>query len=221
MPRSQLLKDLISGRESLENILMRLKVIIADLDDESIMNWVNGEIQGYEGNPPKYRVLRGELFGTYILNGYAQVTGNVPLPNRLLEETKELLRTVNIKDSIGTIKGIVEGENEFANVIPANLCHSLSTHSVQIINMRCQVPKNFLERIVTHVKGKLLDVILELEKQFTNLDELDISSQIEANAEKRQETITTINNIVYDNSITIGDGNKIGESEIGNREQST
>ncbi|WP_269800869.1 AbiTii domain-containing protein [Bacillus sp. SN10] len=48
MARSQLLKDVVSGQASLENILLRLKVILSDLDNDLTMSWIQGELHGYD-----------------------------------------------------------------------------------------------------------------------------------------------------------------------------
>lgn len=46
MARSNLLKDVISNSISLETILLRLKVILIDLEDNSILEWIDGENKG-------------------------------------------------------------------------------------------------------------------------------------------------------------------------------
>ena len=55
---------------------------------------------------------------------------------------------------------------------------------------------------------------MELEKGFDNLDSLDISSQL--NVETKTQLTININNIVYDESIKIGDKNRVRNSPIGN-----
>lgn len=45
MARSQLLKDIVNGKENMESILLRLKVILSDLDSQPIIEWVNGELE--------------------------------------------------------------------------------------------------------------------------------------------------------------------------------
>jgi hypothetical protein len=66
MSRSQLLKDVVNGNVSIETILLRLKVILSDLNNETIENWVNGELKGFNGakDVPSYRILKGTAFGT-------------------------------------------------------------------------------------------------------------------------------------------------------------
>ncbi len=64
------------------------------------------------------------------------------------------------------------------------------------------------------IESKLLDILMILEKEFGSLDELDIDT-----TSKSDEEIEDINNrilvLVYnDNSVSIGDGNKMKDTTI-------
>jgi hypothetical protein len=80
--------------------------------------------------------------------------------------------------------------------------------------MAAKVSLNQLSGIISNIKSKLIDIVLELEKDFDDLDSLDISTQLDK-IDKTQLTIN-INNIVFDESIKIGDKNKVKKSPIGN-----
>lgn len=219
MARSQLLRDAVSGKESIENILMRLRVILSDLKNENIMNWVNGELGGYKDKKvlPPYRILIGNITGTYLVNFTTQYTNHpVPLQFLISKEQKDELSTIRMKDGIGTIQNILQGEHResYGRVIPTEYCHTISTDDLQIAGMRVLVPSNRLDGIVSQVKIKLVDVIMELEKEFKNLDELDIRSQMEEN-NSASHVINIIENIIYDESINVGDKNKINQSSFG------
>lgn len=58
-----------------------------------------------------------------------------------------------------------------------------------------------------------MQFILTLEKEFGNLDELDIDISTKDTAELK-EIVNYIQINLYDNSITIGDNNKIKHSDI-------
>jgi hypothetical protein len=219
MGRSQLLKDAVSGKESIENILLRLKVILTDLDNENIMNWVNGELEGYKDKEylPSYRVLKGNITGTYLVNYTTQYTDHpVPLDFLISKEKIEELKVLKTSDGIATIQNILQGGNRegYGSVIPTAYCHAISTDELQIAGMKVKVASNQLDGIVSRVKSKLVEVIMELEKEFDNLDELDIRSQIEENGAAKQ-LIYNIENIIYDKSIKVGDKNKMDRSRIG------
>ncbi|MYL65993.1 hypothetical protein GLW07_21885 [Bacillus hwajinpoensis] len=219
MARSQLLKDLVGGKESIENILLRVKVILTDFDNATIMNWIDGELEGYKDkkNLPPYRIFKGNIVGTYIVNYTTKYNEQpVPLDFLLPREKIEKLETIEVKDGIQTIQNILQGENResYGAVIPTAYCHSISKDEFQIAGMRVKTSSTKLDGIVSQVKSKLVKIIMELEKEFENLDDLDIRSQVEENSSVKQ-VIYNIENIIYDGSIKVGDKNKLDRSGIG------
>lgn len=223
MARSQLLKDIVNGKESLENILLRLKVILSDLENEDIMNWVNGELEGYAENKdtlPSYRILKGSPIGTYFINHQTQYT-NQPVPLKQLISDEELydnIITLKLTNSIRAIQNILNSDSRdnFAKIIETGLCHAISTEELQIALMRIKFGSNQLDDVVSKVKSKLIEIVLELEKHFNNLDELDIEEQLGEENTNRDNIVYNIQNIIYDSSLKLGDSNKITRSKLGN-----
>lgn len=221
MARSQLLKDVVSGQASLENILLRLKVILSDLDNDLIMSWIQGELHGYDSGEelPTYRVLKGSPVGTYLVNGSAKYTNaQVPIEAVLNKEMIENMITVNVQDSIKTLEEILNGKSKenYGIVVPTSICHGISNYDLQIIGMTIKCASNLLSGIVSKVKSKLVDIIMELEKQYENLDEMDIKSQVDEDTSKKEQVILSIEQIIFDESIKLGDKNKLSRSGIGN-----
>ncbi|MCG7377406.1 hypothetical protein MH215_10400 [Paenibacillus sp. ACRSA] len=219
MSRSQLLKDLVSGTITLENILLRLKIILSDLESIAIMEWINGELEGYsEGvELPEYRVLTGVPMGTFIVNGRVQYTkSQVPIESLLTSQQVEDIKTVHLYDSVSTLQAISSSDKEgsYGKQISTYDCHYISKPHLQIASMHVSIPSNLLTGIVFKVKSKLLDVIMELEKRFENLDDLDIKSQIQSD-EYKEQIVNNIGQIIYEGKIEIGDKNKIKGSGIG------
>jgi AbiTii len=220
MARSQLLIDAVSGKEKIENLLLRLKVILSDLDNENIMNWVNGELEGYKDGVdilPSYRTFKGSISGTYIINFTTKYTNQpVPLQHLIPNEKIDEISTIDMTDGIGTIQNILQGENRenYGVVIPTEFCHAISKGKLQIAGMRVMIPSNRLDGILSQVKAKLVDVIMELEKEFDNLDELDIRSQVKEK-NSANHVVNIIENIIYDGSIKVGDKNTIKKSRFG------
>lgn len=220
MSRSQLLMDLVSEKTSLESILLRLKVILSDFEKESIINWVNGELEGFEKeNVPSYRILKGIPRGTFIINYNIQYTNQlVPIRTLLSDESIiESIITLDVTDSITAIQSSITSDRE-ANIkkpISTDFCHSISKDSLQLAAMHVEFSTMQFDGIISKVKSKLIEIIMELEKNFIDLDDLDIKPQIEGNDDKK-EVIYNIQNIIYDDSITVGDNNELQKSSIGN-----
>ena len=83
-----------------------------------------------------------------------------------------------------------------------------------ITSARVVVGEHIISNIFSVIENKLLDMLMILEKEFGCLDELDIDITT-----KSKEDIEAINNrilvLVYnDNSVSIGDGNKIKGTTI-------
>ncbi|MDF9845395.1 MULTISPECIES: hypothetical protein [unclassified Paenibacillus] len=221
MSRSQLLKDLVGGKTSIESILMRLKIIMNDLNNDVIINWINGEFEGYneKSEIPSYRVLKGVPTGTFMVNqSFTYKNSPVPLESLITKDQIDKISTVHIRDGIASIESILSGENRenFAKQVPTAFCHSISNIDLQIAGMIVKISSNQIEGIVSQVKSKLADIIMELEKTFDNLDELDIRPQLNDDVEKKEQVIYNIEKIIYGDSIEVGDKNKINKSRFGN-----
>lgn len=220
MAKSQLLKDFVKNEGNLETILLRLKVILTDLQDETILKWVDGELSGYKDDVPEYRILTGIPIGTFVVNGRVQYTeANVPLSGRMSKEDIETITTMEMTDSINAISNLINSKQKdnIARRIPTEICHSISDYQLQIASMRIAFSSNQLDGIISSVKSKILDVIMLLEKNFENIDELDILSQVEEKPQVTQEVIYHIQQVVFGDSteIEIGDKNKIKSSSLG------
>ncbi|HDR7725984.1 AbiTii domain-containing protein [Bacillus sp. CH_50] len=220
MARSQLLKDVVSGQVSIENILLRLKIILSDLDNDLIMSWIEGELHGYDSTEelPAYRTLKGMPIGTYVVNGSVKYTNaQVPIEAVMDKEMIEKMITISIKDSIKTLEEILSGENKenYGTTVPTTICHGISNYDLQIVGMQIKCASNRLSGIVSKVKSKLVDIIMELEKQYDNLDEMDIKSQVDEDNSKKEQVILNIEQIIFDESIKLGDKNKLSRSRIG------
>lgn len=220
MGRSQLLKDLVGGNSSMENVLLRLKIIFSDLDNQSLKAWIIGELEGYreKDDVPHYRVVRGIPTGTFMVNqSFQYKNAQVPIDTLLPPDLVEEIVTLRVTDSVGALQTILNGQNsdKYAKQVPTSLCHSISSVDLQIAGMNVIIPSNRLDGIVSKVKSKLVDVIMELEKQFENLDDLDIRSQLNDDTSQKEQMIYNIEKIIYEGSIEIGDSNTIKSSKFG------
>ena len=149
---------------------------------------------------------------------------HVPLPlGNLPDEIKEDILTIKIRQGIEALKGVIAESEKNDNSglmkpIPAeyypyiaqannDLGMIIATASVEL-----NMPK--VLNIFPKVESKLLDILSYLEKQFGNLDDLDFD--IESNSEKELNNIINhIHVLIYnDKSVTLGDNNKIKNSNI-------
>ncbi|MCM2590490.1 hypothetical protein NDQ53_14400 [Rossellomorea marisflavi] len=220
MARSKLIKEFVSEEISLQNTLMRLKVILSDLDSEEINQWINFELTGYpeEVELPPYRCFEGNPIGTFIVGkyGHGMQYKNAPIPlSHLSSEDRKSLILIKIRDGISGVQRLKDSQNTIARTIPTEYCHSISGGNLTIQGMTIQCSPNQFEDIVSSIKNMVLDILIELEKEFGILDSLDIFSE-STDEDKAQSIASFITNLVYnDHSIEIGNGNTLKSTDIG------
>lgn len=201
---------------SIDTALQNLLAILYCLDDNSLIDWAKQELSGYNHNSelPQYRKLKGTLMASFMV-GYAQYPKRPFGINHLDEKLKEQLLSINMYSSISTLERIKDNKEctvakpitqEFFAILQENTNANITKASVE-------VDLGSINDIVSKVKTKILETLLFLEKEFGSLDNLDIDISVKDENE--------INNIIqyiqvnlYDNSISIGDNNKIKNSDI-------
>lgn len=215
MSRSKIIIELIRDEITVIQAINILKLLLQDIGNKEIINWINKEINGYEIDDelPNYRILSCNVEG--IVRAGALVLSKMNIP--IKEEFKESLSNFKVRQGLEKILQYSIAEKEQAS-------HSLCTDMpLDYINSAASL----LEGEVTHAKRELgvyaftnilnslkpivLDIFIELENNFGNLDDYYIDM---SNKEKNQKVTQTIINII-DNSIKIGDNNQIEKSNIG------
>ncbi|WP_117170582.1 hypothetical protein [Paraliobacillus sediminis] len=220
MARSKLLGDVLDPSVNIENILFRLKVILSDLNNSYIDRWIRGELEGYKevDELPEYRKTEGVVMGTFFVNNSVKYTNsNVPLEILIDSQKIKGIKTLHFHDSINSIQEHVNRDDNstFEKIIPTAFCHHISSYSLQIGSMKVKASHTVFSGIISSVKSKLVEIIMELEKQFDNIDDLDISPQLDSHKVDTKEVTYNIEKIIFGDPISIGDGNRIEKSDIG------
>lgn len=222
MSRSAIIKELANGQVSLETAFLRLKVILSYLNNDLINLWIDKELNGYESHDelPSYRKTQGTAYGTVITgnryNGMKYTNALIPLIS-LSNEDRVALLQINIFQGISAIEKIIdEGDFEFAKPIGREITQIIETGmNAHIASMQVKVEKTDILRVISTVKMRILDIFIGLEKEFGNLDDYDALAVISDNPNKIEKISNNIISIIYDNSVEIGDGNKIVKSNFG------
>lgn len=212
--RSKILIELLNNNVSIETFLFRLKAITKSLNNTLIDEWINSELTGYNRDNlvPEYRkiVLEPRVNGT---NGYWKIDDFKAPLNHLEEHERNAICNYLLKDGISIYeKSVTENNNLYMNY-NENVCYLLSkgfSSNMHIYSAYSIIPLPALKLIISNVKNKLLDVFLELEQSFGNLDNYDILDNI--NTEIKEK----IANVIL-NYINIGNGNNIDNSLLGGK----
>ncbi|MBP1044419.1 hypothetical protein I6N95_25760 [Vagococcus sp. BWB3-3] len=196
MTKSQIIKDLATNKISLEETLQRLLIITNDLDINEIKVWISGELNGYSNITilPNYRKNVSQVIKYSGINGRFQMTNQTLPITAFPVEVREKIQNSTIIESISTIEKVLVDESkigidltQFSGIIYEETgikCYKIFQEYSQIA----------LSSIVSNVKNKVLLILLDLEKEFGNLDSLDIESEAitRDKVEKIRDTFSTI-----------------------------
>lgn len=227
MAKSKIIKDIANSSVDTITALKRAKVLVSDLNNAKISKWLDYEISGYpeDATIPSYRKVKGSLIGSYFKGSMASHMKwtNVSLPlGKMPDEAKEVLLSVEFQEGVESLKKLAEKTHaagtQISKSIPADFFSSIAAYNndpyMIITSARVVVGEHIISNIFSIVENKLLDMLMILEKEFGCLDELDIDTTA-----KSEEEIEAISNqilvlVFNDNSVTIGDGNKIKDTTI-------
>lgn len=220
MAKSQIIKDFTSSSIGIDIALKKLMVLLHDIGDRSLIDWVKNEISGYKDediNLPSYRKLSGVFSADYLVGNSYRYTSytNSSLPlSHLDNEFYENLLAVHLTQSISTLEILAENKESLEKSVPPEFFHIIQEGSnAKITNARVLINFTVIKDLLSKVNAKIVEILLMLENEFGSLDDLDIDISLK----KPEELNTIIQNIqvvLYDNSIHIGDNNKIKNSKL-------
>ena len=205
---------------SVEIALKQLKVLLAEFDKPEMLKWVNAELQGYDDTDvlPEYRVVVGNLVGNF-LNYYTKCTHiSIPLKSDAPKELVEMCSQVRLYDSLSALRALTETDREFGRQINASLLPYVQQFSAismtALLNATVEFSQTQVKNVFSRVENAVLDVLLLLEKEFGNLDDLDIDLTSKSNDEI-QNIASNIMILLYNNnSIVIGNNNRMKDTSI-------
>lgn len=227
MPKSKIIKELANGTVDTLVALKRTKVLLSEFENEALNNWINNEITGYleDSEIPAYRTVRGSLMGSYFKGSMvSHMTWNhvsIPL-GKMPEDLQESLLTVSFREGVEALRQLAEkcdsADNHIGKTVNADffpvIAHYNEDPYMMITSASVEIASQCIHNVFSNIENRLLDVLILLEKEFGVLDDLDID--VESKSEDEKEGIVKQLQIIIfnDNSVTIGNGNKIKDSNI-------
>jgi predicted Zn-dependent protease with MMP-like domain len=227
MARSKIIQDLANSKVDTMTALKRAKVLLSELGNSELLNWINYEITGYPSEVilPDYRIEHGNLIGSYFKGSIASHMKwtNVSLPlGKMPDDLKDVILSVQFREGVDALKQLSEssadGSGQLGKVIPADFFPAIATYNedpyMMITSAKVLIGPQCIQNVFSVIENRLLDILILLEKEFGNLDELDLDLSSKT-PEELQDITNKIIVIVYnDHSVNIGDGNKITRSDI-------
>ena len=122
---------------------------------------------------------------------------------------------LRIQDSIKALEAVLDGQSGDYYRDLTSISSVISTRTMIIYSsIRQIVPFNVLRNIISMLKTRMIKAMLKLEREYGNLDELDIDTSSKTKQERESINTTVINYIYNDSSITIGNENKFKDVDI-------
>lgn len=218
MAKSKIIKELANNQISMEVALQRLMIIASDLGNEELLTWTETELQGYSPSDtlPEYRNIRSTYFVYSGINGGFKVT-NCPFTfTNILEEKLSDIYNVPIMDSFSSLQNFIDspGKQFYRRDFSMLNGYVLQRTGIQCTSIYQTVPLNFLQKIVSQIKTILMKIFLKLDKEYGGLDDLDVDTTAKTPDEVDAINKVINNYIFIDNSVNVGDRNKLKGSGI-------
>ena len=62
--RSKVIVDILNGNITISDALYKLKVLLSDLNNKTVNEWIESELTGYKSSEvPEYRKFKVQVFG--------------------------------------------------------------------------------------------------------------------------------------------------------------
>lgn len=192
MAKSQIIKDIVLDNISLESALYRLLVITYSLRNEGLLLWVESELNGYseERLIPSYRKNVSYKILYTGFNANTKVT-NQPLSESYFDkEVREILKNRVIRSGINIVEEILKNDRESSyNLIElAGMVSKNSEEYIKCARLEQVLSRTNYSKLISNVKFKIIEILLDLEQEFGILDNLDIDT-----SDKTEDEISKVN----------------------------
>lgn len=210
MAKSKIIKEIANKEISLEVAFNRLLIIASDIGNQDLIDWATNELNGYpnQAQIPSYRKSGlGQIIYSGF-NGSCQITSQ-PLPYGAIDsDIIEILKNNVFSQDISSIEKFASDDNKNGIIRDiTNLAAMVYENTeIQCVSIYMKYYKETFLQILSSIRTKLLKVFIELDKTFGCLDNLDIVTD-DIDLENINNKLNVI--IFEDNSITIGDSNKL------------
>jgi len=190
----------ISQTTDVPTLLRMCKLLAARISHPLLNEWADRELNGYPDikSLPDYRVVRvdsyGEFFGGFRKAGRLQIPVSV-LPEKL----QELFQNAYMNSSISGYAALLIGDKNgrVTEQWPLKLAvdyASTLTPDMQCVSAWKEIPIGAVVRLLDSVKTRILDYVIDLDREAPNAGETPIGSQPPLSPEKMTQIFNnTIN----------------------------
>jgi len=163
----EIIKDLTDDTKPIHSILLRLKVLLADIDQPYLVQFVNHELNGYPPGVdlPEYRIVRGQIRGHVASMAWRMSDHQLPTFH-LSDAERQLFERVEIRESLAVIAEMLTPKGKIlAQSIPIEFNKRLGEalqHGVIIDTAWTSINPASMVNIDAQVRSRILDFLLEI-----------------------------------------------------------
>lgn len=204
---ADIIQELIDIEKPITSPLLKTKFLASRIDNIELLNWVSNELSGYSNNEdvPKYRKCIGNIRGTFTNGNTRYTNANVPISG-FDDDFRNTLSMFYFTQSIENVESMSKMDKIIKFNFPAEIVgligeewRKMGNPYLNLISCERFISNNFTKDIVSKVRDMLLDFMLEIDKNFGNITEIET-------LKNSKEEITKI---MTQKIILSGDGNII------------
>ncbi|MFK5915339.1 MAG: hypothetical protein QM484_13290 [Woeseiaceae bacterium] len=169
----EIIEILSSDQGTLTDALFKTKVLLHKIGHKELIEWVNHELNGYPTKDavPKYRVMSAQVL-VNASNGAWQINAH-PIPLAHLKGSqRESLEKTEMDQSLAVLEEYAEkGSGHLQSPIPMEYNGILAKglgNGYHISSAWCEIELTGVTQILTQVRSRLLDFVLELGSNVDN-----------------------------------------------------
>ena len=206
----EIIELLSADAGNLTEALIKTKILLHKIGQKDLVEWVNNELNGYDDPDlvPEYRILGAQVLGNLASIAW-QVTAH-PIPVMHLSDSyRESLEVAKMAEPLAVLEQFASGKDKkLRRPIPLEANFELGktlADGVQIQSAWSEIQISGVTRILTTVRSRLLDFLLELNEEFGG--DLD-DEQVEKLA-KTSNAENIFNHAIFGDNATVilGSGN--------------
>lgn len=214
-----IIDELTDSKVNLGSVFLKVQVLAHQLKNAKLKEWIYNESNGYKRNVdiPVYRIIPSIVKGN-IMQGYMKYT-NIQLSIHGIKDKYKIdLNEIRLGNSIGALENMLSKEDDFSIQVPTGLYNAISKnygpHYTSIISARQVVTLNSVDGVISSIKSKLLQFVLDIADEIGEGDNIDILKKknlIDALFEKNLGSGNTFNiNTGSENTqvVSLGDNNQ-------------
>lgn len=175
----ELVTMLSDEKSSLPGALLKTKVLLHQIGQKELVEWVNNELNGYSDDDelPEYRIIHTKVVGTVVNIAYRYE--NFDLPTMHLEEKwRRRFTQARLGQSLGSLQRLQDGEGQRFSIAIAPELMVLFKKALEggnhVESAACVANIAQIDNIFTQVRSRLLDFVLQLKGELGDLPEEEV-----------------------------------------------